>query len=686
MIALILSLSTLVVSIFAWFYIDKSGWQEEEVILNTRRLVQVEMGVKYPQQNGGSATENLDYNKVSNTQDLVNYNRNEYFIELRNINAESGFEIDLIVTPLKDLDLRVKIVEQWQIGTDIHYSPENQIKYLIQPSFSKIQENTDMWHYGGTWHEYSQVISKNNGKQTIPFVSKIKPDGGSMDAEAVLNVTLYVEVRQHDYGNSSTAWQSYDWSSSDVLDQNTQSINLEGRKEVEINFVLEQISTPYYTRGIVMVFKHQESGGKLHKTVYVYRSNESNIFTLTSGSIDWWDVELYVPDNMQYTITADMIDAQEAKITVTIRYRRLEDFIGNIDFVYSPAIIPEFVNNKQYRQNDIVYASYTVNGETRWGYFIAQRDAQYINVSNTWFWKPLGAIYQQGSEYSKGEIVYDLETKNFYVYIAENKNSTAIPNPYFWKLLGINHINGATYSVGDIVYRTQEQKYYINRYAGNTFGNYHWELVDVNYTQGEQYDQNSIVIYEGNYYRWTRSWHASSAPTTGSQDWVSAQAYQATQSYEKYDIVTYEGKGYVWNKTDDLNTQRPAPGVNSSGWKLISNDWDENSIYQAGDYVFYEGFLWRVYAQNGTTLNLDVTSIPGALFGVWEKITFDWIGTNQYKTGDYVFHNGSAWEAIYKDENGQAGNVPTRIDGVPYAPGIDATVWREVVLNWLPDR
>jgi len=138
-------------------------------------------------------------------------------------------------------------------------------------------------------------------------------------------------------------------------------------------------------------------------------------------------------------------------------------------------------------------------------------------------------------------------------------------------------------------------------------------------------------------------------------DWVTGTAYK------RDDIVRVSGKSYVCiithaasaNFRDDLDAILPGsvPPQALPRWTVMTNgfsfvgDWQENTVYDLGDIVKFQGSLWRC------TINHTGSSFAGDIanwtaFSQTTSFVGPWASSTSYAAGAVVSYNGNAYKCL----------------------------------------
>ena len=138
-------------------------------------------------------------------------------------------------------------------------------------------------------------------------------------------------------------------------------------------------------------------------------------------------------------------------------------------------------------------------------------------------------------------------------------------------------------------------------------------------------------------------------------DWTTGTAYK------RDDVVRVSGKSYVCiithaasaNFRDDLDAILPGsvPPQALPRWTVMTNgfsfvgDWQENTVYDLGDIVKFQGSLWRC------TINHTGSSFAGDIanwtaFSQTTSFVGPWASSTSYAAGAVVSYNGNAYKCL----------------------------------------
>jgi prepilin-type N-terminal cleavage/methylation domain-containing protein len=117
--------------------------------------------------------------------------------------------------------------------------------------------------------------------------------------------------------------------------------------------------------------------------------------------------------------------------------------------------------------------------------------------------------------------------------------------------------------------------------------------------------------------------------------WSSSTHYDAN-SYVSYNGAVYYARYYA--------SENQTPGLVSSPWQEVTDQWRSFNVYQANDIVLVNGaqFQARYWTQN---------SAPGLVSSPWQETTDQWRNFNIYDTGNTVWYNGHQYRAKYYSQN-----------------------------------
>lgn len=208
--------------------------------------------------------------------------------------------------------------------------------------------------------------------------------------------------------------------------------------------------------------------------------------------------------------------------------------------------------------------------------------------------------YIEARNYNKGDFVY---CDGSWWQLIQNKSNATSPDKSkarWWKKIDKNYDFRSAYTVGDIVYYEKDKCYYKC-------------IKDICNVSGasETNDGYGPSGYNGKLYHWeyigpkntvTKDVHNCDDISIRRTDTVLNKLDQLTESQinsiPKYDVnkTDYKIGDYIYNEEKNGVKQyylkvldgSGGPGSSaSSGWQILSRDWNKNSAYLKGDIVLY---------------------------------------------------------------------------------------------------
>ena len=119
--------------------------------------------------------------------------------------------------------------------------------------------------------------------------------------------------------------------------------------------------------------------------------------------------------------------------------------------------------------------------------------------------------------------------------------------------------------------------------------------------------------------------------------------WNSNRSYRGGEYVVYDGRLF---RARYYASPGQVPGMLGSPWQEITDEWRNFNVYEEGDTVIYNG---RTFQARHWTQNQE----PGLLSSPWQELTDEWRFFNVYREGDEVFYNGKKYRAKYYSQNEQ---------------------------------
>jgi prepilin-type N-terminal cleavage/methylation domain-containing protein len=181
---------------------------------------------------------------------------------------------------------------------------------------------------------------------------------------------------------------------------------------------------------------------------------------------------------------------------------------------------------------------------------------------------------------------------------------------------------------------------------GTAFG---WQEQTPNYRPFNTYTEGDIVIHNGAQFQAMHSGMSGIEPGTAWGWQELTDEWRFYNTYQAGDEVTHTVDGEVKEFVALYYSQGSEPGF-SSAWEEIVDlgefgVWNEFQAYQAGTFIVHNDALFeaRNYASPGQE--------PGLLSSPWNEITEEWRFFNVYTGGDLVIYNGILYEAQWWNQN-----------------------------------
>jgi hypothetical protein len=727
-------LSTMV-GAYAWFTLQPST---EALDLNARSTELISSSARVQL---GSQT--LDYNSSY-------YNQTEYAIQLTksqitsNLNGSTfPLEINVLITALKTVNVRFKLVEVWTVNNVVQNKP-----------------NVFTWNYAQTnridnsgYYVHDQVLTKGLTPFDVGFITNASVNTSVLSGlsnNAVLKLSLVVSAVQ---ANRSSNWNLA--ASNHVIKQFDVPSNISGQS---LNVIFNGVSNPQYTRGVYVEFKSSTNN---FSYIWHTRSALSNRLTLPAGT---YDVRINLVNHLNFTVSRN-----GNTIEIQITYGPIPSW-GLEDVLYAPSMVPTWQPNVTYKSGDMVYYDDLSGNGVNAGYYKARQASTGAEPdASPWAWQTISVYYSDTRAYLAGEIIY--YNNKFYRAKANVWAGNPPPLAWAWELLGLEHETGKVYTPGDVAYTLSNdiKSWYVS-YGSFTAHSeiieqhYNLKYMSINYSEHNKgkYQLGEYVYHEGYYYKVTvaENWSvpalgaygyqrlgieyiniaypvqsivsynnqyyiAVNAVSTGNTPGSSANwrlinhrgNYMSTTTYNRYDSIIYNGKRYFWNNpTATINTNPET----TSGWWSLEENWDFKNTYVQDSIVSYNNDLYIL--RTGTSQN----QIPG-VSGAWQPLSLKWSSTAMYyRLGSKVSiveHEGKYYiwygnhDTTNTSEPGTGRNgwneltdvwvstnrylqgdfviydgsfwellLPTNPTDQTNVPGIDFTVWKEHPIEWNPNR
>jgi len=736
--ALTISLST-VVGVYAWFTLRPTS---EALDLNARSTELVTSSSRFTL---GSTS--IDFNHPL-------YNKTEYAVELTRAQiisnlSDSTFPMDInvIITALKNVNVRFKIVEVWTVSNVVQNRP-----------------NVFTWNYAlsnrvdnAGYYMHPDTLLKSTTPHSIDFVDNATVNTtvlNSLSTSAVLRLSIVVSAVQ---SNRASNWNLT--TSNHVV----KTLNLPSNiTNHQLNVVFNGVSNPQYTRGVYVEFT---SGSNNFSYIWHTRSTLASRLAMPAGT---YNVRINLVNHLDFTVVRSG-SGNNSVITVTISYGTIPSW-GFEDVLYAPSMVPNWQPNVSYSTGDVVFYDDAKDEGVNAGYYRArQGSTNAIPDEAAWAWEVISILYSDTRVYQAGEIIYynnrfwrakqqvwagnqpplswawellgnEFELGNVFVsgdvtFVVNNDVKTwyvsfgsftafdaTVQTHYALKLMGIdyNPHNHGKYAAGEYL---RHNGYFWRTVSGGNWsapalGNSAYTRLGVEYSN-RTYPVNTVVLHNGQYYI------ALNAISTGQTPGVHANwrlinhrgNYNASTTYNRYDSVIFNGKRYFWNLAGTTTNTNPET---ITGWWSLDETWDFKNTYVQDSVVSYNGDLFVL--RTGTSTN----QTPGVT-GAWQPLSLKWSPTGLYNRSgsnvSIVEHNGKTyvWYGAHASTNtGEPGtarngwNEMTDVwvssnrylqgDFVIYdgsfwelivaenptdqrnVPGIDFTVWREHPILFDPNR
>jgi prepilin-type N-terminal cleavage/methylation domain-containing protein len=158
------------------------------------------------------------------------------------------------------------------------------------------------------------------------------------------------------------------------------------------------------------------------------------------------------------------------------------------------------------------------------------------------------------------------------------------------------------------------------------------------------YTQGTYVIYDGKVYV-ARHWTLNAEPGLITSPWQEiTDEWRSFNVYNAGDEVifgesTFIARSWTWNAE---------PGLTTSPWQEQTDEWRSFNVYNAGDEVIFgeSTFIARSWTSNAE---------PGLITSPWQEQTDEWRSFNVYNKNDIVIYEGREYVAKYYNQNSQPG-------------------------------
>jgi hypothetical protein len=287
--------------------------------------------------------------------------------------------------------------------------------------------------------------------------------------------------------------------------------------------------------------------------------------------------------------------------------------------------------------------------------------------SNAHNWRYLRDLdWHSTVKYFDGEIVYH----NGVIYEAQHEASGEEPGTVAngqWDSLiedSISWTTGQATNLDEIVYYNGQLWKYYGYYTTSVPGSQSdWGIVgDLTYSANYVYSNNSLVLYNGNYYYTTNGGWASNSTPGSNGAWIQVSisnwTYGSVTSSTKY--VSYNGLIYGALVSNQSQLQNEPGTTSAKGyWQAINTDqWQAYNTYEANDLVMWNSEVWILANVSNSSIE------PGTANNSWnDSGSLDYESTSTYANGDYVIYN----DLVYVVVNATNANQ--------YAPGVIANSW-----------
>jgi len=265
------------------------------------------------------------------------------------------------------------------------------------------------------------------------------------------------------------------------------------------------------------------------------------------------------------------------------------------------------------------------------------------------------------------------------------------------------------YAAGDIVINGGNLWLCVNDYTSS--GNFddgisNWTLYisgdsfKADWTQNTRYGQGDVVRYNGVVYRCIVGHTAASTSNGLEQDqskweiYFEGVEYRGSWStgtrYRVNDLVKFGGtvfrckEGHTPGSDSTLNfDQEGYWEIEFPGFQY-SNEWDETTVYQAGDLVKHGGWLFYSLTNNyASNPSASIYQVEDRIDPIdWQiaakGINFrgDWSSTASYKTGDVVRRGGNVYVALLDTDVAADGSTLDYLDSTNWELIIPGQNWR----------
>lgn len=605
-------------------------------------------------------TNQIDYNDSFYNVDDLSIKMTKSQIQSNTSNNVMPLKIDIIVTPLKNVRVKIKLVETYTNNQSVVITrPLNALTFSYNTT-SLSAETQDGYRI------YNNEILKDT-TVTIPFITQVGVNVNNIPNNTTVKITAVVVAVQ---ANRVEVWNN----SIPYVQMNLNNVN-GATVEVKFNGVANQ----QFGRGVYIEFI-PTSGTNKYSYTWNNRVPLTDKLTLANAT---YRIYINLTNYIKFTVSYT-----SSKLTINVSYDTNATW-GYEDVLFSPHTIANWTYGVQYTTGDVVYfddPDDPPNDQS--GFYIAvQNSNQHRPDQNSWAWRLMGPYYQSGTQFTAGTIIF---FNGVFYKAKSNTWGSPTSDANAWERLDRYYSNTNSYPAGAIVFLEDSQGKRTYYYATANIATYqppaswsNWKTLGRDFSEinaGGKYQAGEIVYYNNNYWRVTSSGQWLSAPATNKSGWAlittpNPQNWSPSTNYAQWAYVTWNNKFYYNRNTSNLGNE---PGTANNGWQELTDTWVATNIYRNPSNNTIKELVWyggNMYVWNGAD-NSNSTTPPGTGINGWQEITELWKPGNQYFVGDRVIYDGSLWEALQSPYD----------NGVPIIPGTNFTVWKEYQIIWDPNR
>lgn len=681
--------STAIVGVYAWFTLQPSS-DALDIYIRTTELYSADAQVEL---NGQSIYfDNTLFKSNSLTIELT-----QPIVSSNLIGDHLPLDIKILLRPLKNIEVRVKMVELW--------TNTSTGKIIMNPSVFTwdyaIPNRLD--NHGYYYHD--STIYKDNVSTIVDFVNGATVNMANFPSNYKVNLSMIVSAVQ---SNRSHLWNLQD--SNHVV--SNQKLNITSTMDRSVKVTFTGVSNAQLKRGVYIEFKSSSA-------TYTYLWHErSTMLTNLDLPIGQYDVYINLINHLKFDVTTN-----GSVITIHAYYNLDMTDWGFEDALYAPSVIAYWNNYTNYSNGSIVY--YDDPTGVLSGYYRAQSSQTNIipgSSGSAWAWESISIKYTNQTVYEAGDVVYYGGV--FYKAKQSVPANTPPPTAWAWERLDLLFDSGNTYQLGDITftesngvkrwfyaygsvgaYQSEPKTWQSFRVLGFKFDAYNltggkykaneyveydgvfymstvdgvnttpsitsgsWRPIRQAYVAKLAYATNTITLHNSNYYYASANISANQAPGSN-VNWRLIQHmgnHNPNVNYTRYQSVTFNGQTYFWNSTDASVNTNP---LTNSNWWIVGTDWSPNNIYAQHQMVTHNN---KTYVSRTAIAKNQEPGVNGA----WQLLSEEWSKTSIYANNNrhrsMVTYQGKIF--LWTGENNTNSLA---------APGTEQTYWVEITSNWSP--